>query len=139
MSELNFDVYDGKSFQDLCKDVVSRSDEKKNVIDILISDLRSKIKTINDAQIVVPLIATYLGIGVKNDEQLTKLLAVLQRIQTAQIDSSGGQGLGLSEEEKEQLMREIQTEDADIKKVMDDANQSVSQMVEMELSSSISK
>jgi len=107
MAELDFEIYRGKTFKDLCRDVVSRSEEKKNEIDVLISDLRSKIKSLNDAQIAVPMICDYLEVGVRNDEQLTKLLAVLQRIQVAQLDSNSGSGLGLSEEEKEQLRKEI--------------------------------
>ena len=47
---LDFDVYDGKTFCDLCKDVVDRSESKKNQIDTLVTDIRGMIKGVNEAQ-----------------------------------------------------------------------------------------
>ena len=44
--------------------------------------------------------------GVKNDEQLIKLAAVVQRIQSAQIEATGGEGAGLTEEEKNKLLEQ---------------------------------
>jgi hypothetical protein len=51
------------------------------------------------------LIKEYLEIGVKNDEQLIKVATILQRI--FQNQESGAEGLGISDEEREQLMQSI--------------------------------
>ena len=104
-ANFDFEIFDGKSFKDLCKDVVDRSQSKKDQLDTLISDLRALIKQPNDAQVFIPRIKELLEVGVKNDEQIIKLAAVIQRIQSAQIEATGGEGTGLTEEEKEQLMQ----------------------------------
>jgi hypothetical protein len=76
----DIEIYKNKKFSDLCKDIVSNSESNRDQIDILISDLRSLVKTANDALLIVPLIRDYFDVRVKNDEQLVKLAAVVQRI-----------------------------------------------------------
>lgn len=105
MPNLDFEVYDGKSFKDLCKDVIDRSISKKDQLDTLISDIRNLIKTPNDAQAFIPRIKELLEVGVKNDEQVIKLASVVQRLQSSQLEASGGDSAGLSEEEKDELMQ----------------------------------
>lgn len=121
VNNFDFEIYDGKSFKDLCKDVVDRSISKKDQIDTIISDLRSKIKDKNDFLSFVPSIKELLEVGVKNDEQIIKLAAVVQRLQSTQLESSGGEMGGLSEEDKEQLMnarmREIEKLEGIVKEV----------------------
>lgn len=103
----DYEIYNGKSFKDLCKDIVLRSEDKKSQIELLISELRPLVKNVNDALVIVPLIAEYLEVGVKNDEQLCRLAAVIQRLQAAAIENSES-GLGLSAQEIEQLQKEIE-------------------------------
>ena len=55
-----------------------------------------------DATVVVPLIKEYMEISVKNDDQLIKMAAVVQRLSTGAV--SGGEGGSLTEEEMDQLM-----------------------------------
>lgn len=102
---MDFEVYGGKTFKDLCRDVVERSQNKKDQLDMLVGDLRALIKGPNDIGQFMPRIKELLEVGVKNDEQLIKLAAVVQRIASAQIEATGGEGAGLSEAEKEQLVR----------------------------------
>ena len=88
---------------------MKNSENKKDQIDILISELRTLIKTVNDAVIIVPLIKDYYDVGIKNDEQLVKLAAVVQRL-VAKGESSGeGNAMVLSEDERKQLMEEVIT------------------------------
>ena len=104
----DFEIYKGKQFSDLCKDIVRNSEDKKNQIDILITDLRDMVKTIQDATTVIPLLKDYFDVGVRNDEQLIKLAAIIQRLMAgkgASMDEGGG--FMLSPEEKEQLMKEV--------------------------------
>lgn len=107
MATFDFDVYDGKTFRDLCKEVVDRSQSKKDQLDTLFSDVRGHIKNINDAQVFLPRIKELMDVGIKNDEQLIKLAAVLQRLQSAQLEASGGDSTGLTDEEKEQLIESV--------------------------------
>lgn len=105
--DLNFEIYKGKNFSSLCKDIVKNSENKKDQIDVLISELRSLIKTVNDAVIIVPLIKEYYDVGVKNDEQLIKLAAVVQRLVAKGQETGEGNAMILSEEDRKQLMDEV--------------------------------
>ena len=82
---------------------------KKDQIDILISELRTLIKTVNDAVIIVPLIKDYYDVGIKNDEQLVKLAAVVQRLVAKGEATGEGTAMILSEDERKQLMDEVIT------------------------------
>jgi hypothetical protein len=104
-ANLDFEIFDGKTFKDLCRDVVTRSVSKKDQLDTLIGDLRTLIKGPNDVGQFMPRIKELLEVGVKNDEQLVKLAAVVQRIASAQIEATGGEGAGLTESEKEKLLQ----------------------------------
>ena len=117
---LDFDVCDGKTFRDLCKEVLTRSESKKNQLDTLFTEVRSMIKNGNDAQVFLPRIKEFLDVGIKNDEQIVKLAAVVQRLQSAQIEATGGDSGGLSDEEKEQLLKTVAKEKlVDINKELD--------------------
>ncbi len=102
----DFELYEGKTFKDLIKDIITNADNKRDQIDITISDLRDKIQTINDAIVLAPIIKEYLDISVKNDDSLVKLAAICQRIMTAQAENNGGV-LAISDEEKEQILKDI--------------------------------
>jgi hypothetical protein len=106
--ETDFELFDGKSFKDLCKDIVSNQSNRKEQIEIFIADLRPMIKTINDAMQVVPLIKQYIDAGISNDEHLVKLAQICQRIMALQANAeANGGSYGLSEEEKKDLMATI--------------------------------
>lgn len=120
MANLDFEVYEGKTFRDLCKEVVDRSQSKKDQLDTLISDVRTLIKNANDAQVFLPRIKEFLDVGIKNDEQIVKLASVVQRLQSTQIEASGGDPTGLSDEEKEELIKNAAKDKiAEIKKEVD--------------------
>ena len=104
MTNFDFEVCDGKSFKDLCKDVIDRSTSKKDQLDTLISDIRDIIKTPNDVKSFMPRIKELLEVGVKNDEQIIKLAAVVQRLQSTQVEIPEDM-IGLTNEDKEQLMQ----------------------------------
>ena len=116
---IDFEVCDGKSFRDLCKDIVNRSQTKKDQLDTIISDIRGLIKNANDAQVFLPRIKEFLDVGIKNDDQLVKLAAVVQKLQSTQLET-GLDASGLSDEEKEELMRVAASEKiTEIKKDVD--------------------
>lgn len=105
--DLDFEIFKGKSFSGLCKDIVKNSENKKNQINILISDLKDLVKNVNDALIIVPLIKDYYDVGIKNDDHLVKLAAIVQKLVSKSQNSSEGGDLLLTDEEREQLMEEV--------------------------------
>ena len=67
-------------------------------------ELKPLINDIGDATLIVPLIKEYMEIGVRNDEQLIKMATIIQR---ALNNSGGEESMGITEEEKQQLMEEL--------------------------------
>ena len=107
--EFDIEIFKGKSFSDLMKDVYQNSNKKDRQINLLIGELRPLIKNVGDATVIVPLIKEYLEVGVKNDEHLVKLAAVVQRLisTSTKANADSGGSLLLSEEEKKQLLGEL--------------------------------
>lgn len=104
-----FEIYKGKSFAALCKEIVVNQNEKKDQLDVLVSELRNLIKGVNDAIVVVPLIKDYLDVGVRNDEQLVKLAAIIQRILSKQNEGVDDVGtLQITDEERKELLKEVE-------------------------------
>ena len=109
METYEFEIYKGKSFASLCKDIINNSEQKKDQLDILITDLKDMIKTVNDAVTIVPLLKEYFDVSVRNDEQLIKLAAIVQRLMAGKVGPDGeGGGTTLTDEEKKQLMSAIE-------------------------------
>lgn len=98
-------LFDDMSFSDLMKDIYINSKNKKEKIDTLVDTLSNMVTNMADATIAAPLIKQYLEVGVKNDEHLVKLAAVIQRHNANSSKSkSADDMLLLSEEEKVQLL-----------------------------------
>ena len=102
MDSLNQIIFDDKSFGDLLKEIHGNQKKKAKQLASLIAELRPLVQSLGDATVVVPLIKEYMEISVKNDDQLIKMAAIVQRLSTS-ITSSGDGGL-LTEEEMENLM-----------------------------------
>lgn len=105
------ELFEGKSYSDLMKEIYDNSVEKRGQIKELIGSLTPLVEGIGDATLLVPLIKEYLEIGVKNDEQLIKLAQLVQRIESSKkvspVDSWGDLS-GLLEE-AEALDKEVDT------------------------------
>ena len=71
----------------------------------LISELKPLMNDIGDATIIVPLIAKYMDIAVKNDDMLVKLASLVYKAATA---TSTEESFGISDEEKKQLLEEFE-------------------------------
>jgi len=103
----NNEIFEGKTFQDLTKDIYENTNKKKTQIDLLISEIHGFIQTIDDVVLVAPIIKEYMDIGVKNDEHLIKLAGVLQRL-LSKSDGANDETMLLSDSEKEELMATLQ-------------------------------
>ena len=101
MDSLNQIIFDDKSFSDLLKEIHKNQSKKSKQLASLIAELRPLITSLGDATVVVPLIKEYMEISVKNDDQLIKMAAIVQRLSTG--NASTGEGGMLTEEEMEQL------------------------------------
>lgn len=105
----NYEVFDGKRFKDLCSDIYKNQKNRQNQIDTLVSDIRSLVKTPNDAILMIPLIKGYLDVATQNDGQLVKLASIIQKLISTQTLGSDDYNLsGLSEEEKKQIQKDIE-------------------------------
>lgn len=74
-------VFGKKTVSDILKEVYDNSKRKEVQINALIGELKPLVDNIGDATLVVPMIKEYLEVGVKNDEHLIKMLAIVQRIE----------------------------------------------------------
>jgi hypothetical protein len=105
MSNLDSVVFGSKKFSDILNEIYDNQKKKEKQISTLIGELKPLINDIGDATLIVPLIKEYLEISVKNDEQLIKMATIIQRALTNAVSNDGG--FGISEEEKQQLLAEI--------------------------------
>ena len=107
MSSLNFnniEIYEGQTFDKLLKQIHENSNEKSTQISNLILKLTEFIKNPDDATLLVPLIAEYLEVGVKNDDQLIKLASIIQRFIKGNSSSNEDSSFGLSEAERAEII-----------------------------------
>ena len=102
MDSLNQILFDDKSFGDLLKEIHGNQKKKAKQLASLIAELRPLVQSLGDATVVVPLIKEYMEISVKNDDQLIKMAAIVQRLSTSTTQNGDG-GL-LTDEEMSQLM-----------------------------------
>ena len=117
MSDKN-EIFKGKTFQDLTKDIYENTTKKKTQIDLLISEIHGFIQTIDDVVMVAPIIKEYMEVSVKNDEHLVKLAGVLQRI-ISKSNGADDESMLLTEAEKEELMGTLQDTVNDLQKESD--------------------
>ena len=103
------ELFKGKSLADVFKDIYKNTKDKDSQINTLIQQLSPLVQSISDAIQVIPLIRDYLETGVKNNEHLVKMAAVVQRSMAAK--TSGGQGDNddfiIPEHELEELKKNI--------------------------------
>jgi hypothetical protein len=98
-------VFGKKKFSDLLEEIYNNQKRREAQVSALISELKPMVSDIGDATLIVPLIKEYLEIGVKNDDALIKMATLVQR---ALNNTAEDGGLGISEEEKAQLLDEIE-------------------------------
>ena len=111
----NKEIFEGKTFQDLTKDIYENTTKRKTQIDLLISEIHGFITTIDDVVLVAPIIKEYMDTAVRNDEHLVKLAGVLQRI-ISKSQGDSDESMLLSDEEKEELMGTLQDTVDDLQK-----------------------
>jgi hypothetical protein len=104
MSQFDKIVFGKKKFSDLLEEIYDNQKKKDKQVTALVKELQPMIAEIGDATLIVPLIKEYMEIGVKNDDLLIKMAALAQRAMNSEATDAG---LGISDEEKQQLLDEI--------------------------------
>ena len=112
------EIFNGKTFEDLTKDIYDNQKNKKLQLDLLIQEIHGMIQTIDDAVMVAPLIKELFDVAVKNDEHLVKLAGVIQRI-ISRSTGAQDESFLLSESEKEDLMSTLQDTVTDLQNESD--------------------
>ena len=112
------EIFEGKTFQDLTKDIYENQKNKKLQLDLLIQEVHGMIQTIDDAVMIAPLIKELFDVAIKNDEHLVKLASVYQRI-IAKSSSGAEESMLLSDAEKEDLINALQEDVNDLQKRSD--------------------
>jgi len=110
--DLDFELYEGKKYSDLMKDIVKNHKSKQNQIKVLVDQLTEMVSEPGDAVIVVPLIKGYLDSDIKNDEALVKLAQLAQK----SVAPAAGDGGAFSDKDLEMLFSDIHKNTAPLEK-----------------------
>ncbi len=120
MSDTDYTIFEGKTFQDLTRDIYENSQNKKLQLDLLIQELHGFITSIDDAVVIMPVIKEIVDVAVKNDEHLVKLASVIQRIISKSIGGVDDDAMLLTDAEKEELIGTMQDTVNDLQKRSDE-------------------
>jgi hypothetical protein len=108
-------VFGKKTVSDILKEVYDNSKRKDLQINALIGELKPLVDNVGDATLVVPMIKEYLEVGVKNDEHLIKMLAIVQRMEGggkgSEADFFNPEELAKLMEQSQELGKELDNED----------------------------
>ena len=115
----DYEIFGGKSLSDLFRDIYDNTETNRKQLTILTKELVSFIKDGDTAVQIVPMLKEYLEINVKNDDQLVKIAAIVQRLVAAEAKGGSEEAFGLSENEKDQLMKAVEESAQDVQKYSD--------------------
>ena len=126
----DYELFEGKSLSSLFKDIYDNSKHNKKQLEVLVGEVAGFIKDGDMAIQLIPMIKEYLEINVKNDEQLVKLATVVQRLIAAESKGGSESEFGLSDKEKEQLLKSIDDVVVDIQKKSDEISEDITTVKE---------
>jgi hypothetical protein len=99
-------LYGKTSLSDIFKQIHKNNGKLDKQINALIQTIETYIKSPGDILILIPVIKDLLDVNVKNQDQLIKLASIAQKVM---VKSSSEEefDFGLSEKEKENLLKDI--------------------------------
>lgn len=100
----DFEIYDGKKYSELVKNIVDNHKNKQTRIKSLVDSLIEMVDDPGTAAAMVPTIKECLEVEVKNDEALVKLAQILSKKNQNSENNEGG----FSEKDLELLFSDIQ-------------------------------
>ena len=115
----DYELFEGKSLSDVFKDIYDNTEKNRQQLDVLTRELVQYIKVGATAVQIVPMLKEYLEINVKNDDQLVKIAAIVQRLLSAEAKGGSEESFALSDTEKEQLMKAVEETADDVQKYSD--------------------
>jgi hypothetical protein len=115
----DYELFEGKSLSGVFKDIYENTEKNRQQLDVLTKELVSFIKDGDTAMQIVPMLKEYLEINVKNDDQLVKIAAIVQRLLSAETKGGSEEAFGLSDKEKDQLMKAVEESAQDVQKYSD--------------------
>jgi hypothetical protein len=115
----DYEIFEGKSLSGLFKDIYENTERNKTQLEVLMKEVTSFIKDGDTAVQIIPMLKEYLEINVKNDDQLVKMAAIVQRIMASEAKGGSDDEFGLSEAEKEQLLNAVEEVASDVQKHSD--------------------
>ncbi len=115
----DYELFEGKSLSDVFKDIYDNTEKNRQQLDVLTRELVGYIKDGDTAVQIVPMLKEYLEINVKNDDQLVKIAAIVQRLLSAEAKGGSEESFALSDTEKEQLMKAVEDTAEDVQKYSD--------------------
>lgn len=110
--DFDFELYEGKKYSDLMKDIVKNHKSKQSQIKVLVEQLTEMVSEPGDAVVIVPLIKGYLDSDIKNDEALVKLAQLAQKAATPAASDGGA----FSDKDLEMLFSDIHKNTAPLEK-----------------------
>ena len=122
---IDYEIFEGKSLSDLFKDIYENTKTNKTQLEVLMKEVVGFIKDGDTAVQIIPMLKEYLEINVKNDDQLVKMAAVVQRIIAAESKGGSEDEFGLSDKEKEQLMGALEDAASDLQNRADEINEDI--------------
>ena len=121
----DYEIFEGKTLSSLFKDIYKNSEYNRKQLDVLTKEIVGFIKDGDTAVQIVPMIKEYLEINVKNDEMLVKMAGIVQKIIASEQKIGSENEFGLSETEKEQLLKGIDEVVVDLQKRSDEVTSEV--------------
>jgi hypothetical protein len=117
--DMNFPLFKGKTFSDILGDIYENQQSKKKNISALIEEMRKLVTKPSDVATIGPIITQLIEASINNDDALIKIATIAQRLVLANTKKAGDEGW-LSEEDKKQLLNELEATAKEIETKTDD-------------------
>ena len=123
----DYEIFKGKSLSSLFQDIYENQNYNRKQLDVLTKNITAMVKDGDTALQIVPMIKEYLEINVRNDELLVKLANIVQKIISSENKGEAESEFGLSEVEKEQILKTIVEHDTmDLQQATDKITKEIS-------------
>lgn len=117
--DMNFPLFKGKTFSDILGDIYENQQSKKKNISGLIEEMRKLVTKPSDVITIGPIITQLIEASISNDDHLIKIANIAQKLVLANTKKAGDEGW-LSEDDKKQLLNEIEITARSIENNTDD-------------------
>jgi len=117
--DMNFPLSKGKTFSDILSDIYDNQQSKKKNISSLIEEMRKLVTKPTDVITIGPIITQLIEASITNDDHLIKIANIAQKLVLANTKKVGDEGW-LSEDDKKQLLNEIEITARSIESSTDD-------------------